>query len=171
MCLVWRRGPSSWRTSLRRAQSVCTAQTPCSRTCSVSYTTFLSFFPSQANHFRSSTLDSSSDKKSQPSLLREMQWRSVHPASLHKYSAVSTCTKLTSVVQPAGSCTVSPCINLQYICPTSCSYELLDECFSCRVWDLNTLSSVDAAYRTSLLLYQLKVKKIKKALKVYSEVY
>lgn len=41
VCVVWRRGPSSWRTSSRRAQSVCTALTPCSRTCSVSYTIFL----------------------------------------------------------------------------------------------------------------------------------
>lgn len=41
VCAVWRRGPSSWRTSSRRAQSVCTALTPCSRTCSVSYTIFL----------------------------------------------------------------------------------------------------------------------------------
>lgn len=43
VCVVWRREPSSWRTSSRRAPSVCTGLTPCSRTCYVSYIT--PFFP------------------------------------------------------------------------------------------------------------------------------
>lgn len=37
---VWRRGPSSWRTSSRRAPSACTALTPCNTTYCVSCTTF-----------------------------------------------------------------------------------------------------------------------------------
>jgi hypothetical protein len=35
---AWRRGHSSWRTSSRRALSVCTDRTPCSRICYVSHT-------------------------------------------------------------------------------------------------------------------------------------